>query len=278
MPDLFGGLQRAIDNFLNGRGLGGALQFVGLILAAVVAGLAAEWLVNRVAYRWRPQTSDLQPVTLKETLRALSLRLFLDLVGLIAFALIAGLVIGQVMSSQMDQFIAWSFVFELIIMVRLVSVILRFVLAPSHSDLRLVTADDWTARYLHRNLLIVTALISSIYFLIPALARNGVPMGEIRIGWWLNLTVDAWVIYVLWKVRAGITKILVGEDNDITSGERELATWWPSIAIALVFLNWIIIQIIANTGRFDIAGRRKPTPRGRRVSEIGRYGSGRFDE
>ncbi len=252
LPDLFSGLQRAVNNFLNGRGLGGALQFVGLVLAAVLAGLAAEWLVNRAAERWRAQTSRLQPSTLMETLRALSLRLFLDVVGLIAFSLIAGLVIGQVMSAPMDQFIAWSFVFQLIIIVRLVSIILRFVLAPSRPDLRLVTADDWTARYLHRNLLIVAALFGSIGFLIPALARNGIPMGELRIGWWLNLAAYAWVIYVVWNVRAGMTKLLIGEDDEVTPGTRKLATWWPLIAMALVFLNWVIIQIIAIAGRFDL--------------------------
>ncbi len=252
LPDLFSGLQRAVNNFLNGRGLGGALQFVGLVLAAVLAGLAAEWLVNRAAERWRAQTSRLQPGTLRETLRALSLRLFLDVVGLIAFALVARVVIGQVMPSQMDQFIAWSFVFQLIIMVRLVSIILRFVLAPSRPDLRLVTADDWTARYLHRNLLIVAALFGSIGFLIPALARNGIPMGELRIGWWLNLAAYAWVIYVVWNVRAGMTKLLIGEDDEVTPGTRKLATWWPLIAMALVFLNWVIIQIIAIAGRFDL--------------------------
>jgi small-conductance mechanosensitive channel len=252
LPELFGGLQKGVNSFLDGRGLGGTLQFVGLILVAVLAGQAAEWLVNRAADRWRAQTRQERHGTLTETLRALSLRLFFDVVGLIAFALAARIVIGLMMSAPMDRFVAWSFVFRLIIMVRFVSVILRFVLAPSRPDLRLVTADDWTARYLHRNLVVVAALIGSIGFLIPALDRNGVPMGELRLGWWLNLAAYAWVIHVIWNARAGISKILVGEDDDATSGTRELAAWWPVIAIALVFLNWVLIEIIADTGRFDL--------------------------
>ena len=250
LPNLFANVQRGVVNFLDGRGFVGALLFIGLILAAVLAGLAAEWLVNRAADRWRAQKSDLQPVTLTETLRALSLRMFLDVVGLIAFALVARIVIGLVMSAPMDQFVAWLFVFRLIIIVRLVSVILRFVLAPSRSDLRLVTADDWTARYLHRNLLIVAALFGSIYFFVPALARNGISMSGL--GWWINLAAYAWVIYVLWNVRAGMTRILIGGDDDVTPGTREFATWWPLIAIALVFLNWIAIEIIINAGRIDL--------------------------
>ena len=252
LPGLLGGIQKGVNNFLNGRGLGGALQFVGLILAAVLAGLAAEWLVNRAADRWRVQTCGSRPGTPTETLRALSLRLFLNLVGLIAFALVARLVITQVMSAPMDQFIAWSFVFRLIIIVRFVSIILRFVLAPTDPDLRLVTADDWTASYVHRNTLIVAALLGSIGFLIPALDGNGVPMGELRLGWWLNLTAYAWAIYVIWNVRAGTTKILIGEAGDIAPGTRQLATWWPGIAIALVILNWMLIEIIANAGRLDL--------------------------
>ena len=252
LPDAFAGVQTGVGNFLNGRGFGGALQFVGLILAAVLAGLAAEWLANRAAERWRPQTNGSQPGTLTETLRALSLRLFMDFVGLIAFALVARLVITQMMSAPMDRFVAWLFVFQLIIMVRLVAVIARFVLAPSDPELRLVTADDWTARYLHRNLLIVAALLASIGFLVPALARNGIPMGELRIGWWLNLIAYAWVIQVIWNARAGITSILIGGDDDVTPGTREFAKWCPTIAITLVFLNWILIEIILNVGRFDL--------------------------
>jgi hypothetical protein len=41
LPNLFSGLQKGVANFLDGRGFGGGLQFVGLILAAVLAGLAA---------------------------------------------------------------------------------------------------------------------------------------------------------------------------------------------------------------------------------------------
>jgi hypothetical protein len=252
LPDLFGGVRRGVDTFLAGRGLGGALQFVGLIIAAILAGLAAEWLVNRVGDKWRPQKSDVHPGTLTETLQALSVRLFFDLVGLIAFALVVRIAIGMVMSAPMDQFIAWSFVLRLIIMVRFVSVILRFVLAPSNPDLRLVTADDWTARYLHRNLLIVAALIGLIGFLIPALAKNGIPMGELRLGWWLNLVAYAWVIYTIWMARDGITRILIGEGDDISPGMRHCASWWPHIAIALVVLNWVLIEIIASAGRFDL--------------------------
>jgi len=189
LPELFGGLQKGVNNFLDGRGFGGGLQFAGLIIAAVVAGLAAEWLANRAADRWRAQINDLQPSTLTETLRALSLQFFFDLVGLIAFALAARIVIGLVMSASIDRFVAWSFVFQLIIMVRFVSVILRFFLAPSRPDLRLVTTDDWSASYLHRNLVIVAAFIGSVGFLVPALVRNGVPAGEgeLLIAWWLNL-------------------------------------------------------------------------------------------
>ena len=252
LPVLFAGVQTGVSNFLNGRGLGGALQFLGLILAAVLAGLAAEWLANRAAEKWRPKTSGSRPGTLTETLSVLSLRLFFELLGLIAFALAARLVITQVMTAPMDRFVAWSFVFRLIIMVRFVSIILRFVLAPANSDLRLVSADDRVARFLHRNLLIVAALIGSIGFLIPALARNGIPMGELRLGWWLNLAAYAWVIYVIWTVRAGMTKLLIGGDDDVTPGTREFARWCPMIAIALVILNWIIIEIIANSGRFDL--------------------------
>ncbi len=252
LPHSFAGVQAGVVSFLDGRGLGGALKFIGLILAAVLAGLAAEWLVNRAADRWRPQTSHVQPGTLMETLHALSLRFFLDVVGLIAFALAARIVIGLVMSAPMDRFVAWLFVFQLIIVVRLVSIIVRFIVAPSDPDLRLVSADDWTARYVYRNSLIVAALIGSIGFLIAALPQVGVPIGEIGIGWWLNLTVYAWVIYVIWKVRAGMAKILIGNDDDVTPGTREFATWWPAISIALVFLNWVLIEIIINAGRFDL--------------------------
>jgi small-conductance mechanosensitive channel len=252
LPHSFAGVQAGVVSFLDGRGLGGALLFIGLILAAVAAGLAAEWLVNRAAERWRAQTSGLQPVTLKETLHALSLRFFLDVVGLIAFALAARIVIGLVMSAPMDRFVAWLFVFQLIIVVRLVSIFVRFIVAPSDPDLRLVTADDWTARYVYRNSLIVAALIGLIGFLVAALPQVGVPISGIGIGWWLNLTAYAWVIYVIWKIRAGMAKILIGNDDDVTPGTREFATWWPAIAIALVFLNWVVIEIIIDAGRFDL--------------------------
>jgi moderate conductance mechanosensitive channel len=252
LPRLAGGLTTGASNFLHGRGFGGAIQFILFLLLSVLAGLAAEWLLRRSAGRWLQDKSRLQSGENAEKLRAQSYRALVDLAGLVLFTAVARIVISHIMSVPMDRLVAWSFVLQVIVLIRFTSIVFRFFLAPSQPELRLVSADDDTARFIHRNVLVVAGLAGAIQFLVPALDQNGVPMGELWLGWWLNLIAYIWTIVVIWKARAGVTRILIGDEKEAVAGSHKLDIWWPTISIALVILNWVVIEIIANAGRYDL--------------------------
>ncbi|MGI9509155.1 MAG: hypothetical protein ACR2QJ_07390, partial [Geminicoccaceae bacterium] len=88
LPDLWSGQTQSIRTFVSTYGAQGITRLLGTLLAAILAGLAAEWLINRLAQRWRAEVETRKaPEGLGEALRLLGLRLLLDIIGLIVFAL-----------------------------------------------------------------------------------------------------------------------------------------------------------------------------------------------
>ncbi len=60
----------------------------------------------------------------------------------------------------------------------------------------------------------------------------------------VGLLLHAWIVYITWRARGGLTSILLGDDSAQTSGLERMASWWPKVSMILVSLNWLTQQLL----------------------------------
>ncbi len=252
LPDLAGGIRQGTLNWLNDRTISEILLLFGKFALLVLIALAAETLARMAAHRWRSEIETRRARSLWETVQTLVLRFFLDVVGIVVFALVLLWLIERTIVSASDQQLFSSFTTAIVITVRLTLAASRFCLAPNRPLLRLVAIDDHWARWLYRHCGGVALIMGLLNFIIPALANNGVPMGQLRLGFWLNLTLYVYLAWMVWTARHAISTIIRGGDDSLTSSENKLASLWPGIALALILINWLLVETIVSLQRFDL--------------------------
>ena len=172
-----------------------------------------------------------RPETLPDQLKTLSLRLVLELSGLIGFvvlsALCARLIVATPAGSNAHPIFpahghphptpdqrpsCGSFS------------------GPARPDLRLVAADDWTARFVFHGLVGLAVIIGVGFFFLGLFERSAMAVNE-TFRFWVSLIVVAWIIYVTWRARQGLTAIIKGDEDNLTSGLERMAVWWPTVSI-----------------------------------------------
>lgn len=252
LPTMLSGLGTAVHAFVEPRGAGGVLLMFAIMIGAILVGLVAEAAVTRIAGKWRRQIARTQtPDGLKQTLVLLAKRFLLDIVGLLAFFLVTRLVI-EVAMPAIDRLIAPVFMVNLIVIPRLLAAISRFLLAPSRPDLRLVYADDWTARYLYRNGVAVSVLIGMSAVLVEFQRHYGVAPGDIKTGFWMSLAAYIWLIVMCVQARQGLTSMLLGGDDHASPVEQLLARIYPWLAVVMIAFTWLLVEMLIANNRFDL--------------------------
>jgi moderate conductance mechanosensitive channel len=247
VPELISGQGLVLENFSNRFEYGGMLKMFGFVLLALIAGLAAERLTMLIIKRWqRPETGE-EGESLWATVTFLFRRFCRELLGLVVFYVVLRTVGRQILSPEALSF-AGPFVFYLIWIPRLGAAISRFVLAPARSDLRLVNISDKWAKYLHRNLIGLFLLGGFTLFIVGFNVANGLPMGETRLGFWLNTFVHLYVIVIAWRAREGLTDMMLGTDPDRSEFDVRVAKIYPYLAIGVSVIMWLLVEIIVYAG------------------------------
>jgi len=237
------------------------LRLLGTLAAAILIGLAAEWLVNRFAQRWRNEIETRHASdNLGKALRLLGLRLLLDVIGLVVFALVSRAVVINFLPPNEVE-IGRIVMINLIMVPRLMAAMSRFLIAPTRPDLRIVHTDDLSARYLHRHWIGLGILMGFMIFIIAFNEMNGVPAGETRLGFWLNLAVHIYIIIIAVRARRGLTMMLMGPEGDATPMEQRVARAYPWFVVAVSVVTWLVVEFIVSLQRFDllIGGRHYVT-------------------
>jgi len=163
---LLTGMQRGFARFFEPRGWSGVWTLVGFTVLAIVLGFIAEFIIDRALRAWRGQIVTLQANTLGQTLKLLIKRAFFDTIGLITFYFVTRFALQTFLSAEppdhdgsvrhySDALIASTFVSALIVTPRVLLAISRFLSAPFQPELRLIHTDDWTARFLYRQQIII---------------------------------------------------------------------------------------------------------------------------
>ena len=252
LPLVRDGLARSFREFMAEREVQDVLRLLGTLAAAILIGLAAEWLVNRLAQRWRDEIETRRASdNLGEALRLLGLRLLLDVIGLVVFALVSRTVVINFLPPHEVE-IGRIVMINLIMIPRLMAAMSRFLLAPTRPDLRIVHTDDESARYLHRHWIGLGILMGFMIFITGFNEMNGVPLGETRLGFWLNLAVHIYIIFIAIKAQHGLTQMLMGPKDEATHMEQRVARAYPWFVVAVSVVTWLVVEFIVSLERFDL--------------------------
>ena len=247
LPALFTGIFAGIGALFAGSVAGPVHILIGSIALILAAGFAAEFLVNRIFAAKREKIQSREPESLFETVKLVSTRAGLDLGGLIVFAVVAVIVGRLAVLDPVTRAFALQAVFWIVFLPRLVAALLRFALAPHRRELRLVTADDATAKSLYRNFTTLFAVVGVAFFV-----RNVMQAADVDAGgtfrFFIGFAVNAWIIAVIWKARHGLISIILGDEEDPTSGLERMALFWPYFSMVFIAFNWLLVQVTASMG------------------------------
>ncbi|MEX2519219.1 MAG: mechanosensitive ion channel family protein [Paracoccaceae bacterium] len=248
VPQLLSSQARAVEGFRARLGQGGGVGILLAIAAAIAAGLAAEFVANRLiaGARAREETTT-GAQSFGAVLRILVKRLAIDLCGLLVFFLVGRAVLLAIISEEARPFAA-AIVTNVVLMPRFGVAISRFILAPRRANLRLVHADDATARFLHRHQAGLLIWVGFALALVTLNTLSGVRMGETQIGFWLNTVIHVYLIWIIWAARDGLRRIMRGADPDVTPIEARVAHSYPAYGITVVALTWVLTNAIAGLG------------------------------
>ena len=233
VPETLVGIWRGVGSIFAGREIGNTFIFLLLTTLVIIVGLAVEKLFDRAFAMKREEIRKTTPESLLETLKLLSIRALIE-IGDVALFTIAALITTRILfSNPTDLFIVSMLVLKAILIFRIVSAVLKFILAPVRTDLRLVSTDDWTARYVYRHFSAIAGFLGFAFFLLAVSEGNGIEISD-SFRFWISVTANLWIIGVTWKARKGLTSIILGDETILTPGLERMAVWWPPISIAII--------------------------------------------
>ena len=244
-PTMISGQYQIFRLFFESLGPNGLLKLFLAFLIAICAGLLIEFFVRALTRKWRATVDESvsSKHSLQETLKLLSLRFLLDLSGLLAFIILTQIVLRH-LTDPSAQFIMHHVLWNLILIPRLFSVVLRFVLAPKRPDLRLIHTTDSSAAFLHRHLVSMAFLIGLTLSILDLKTVPGAFEIDSPIGFWFNLIIHLYFLFIAWRSRHTLIDIINGKYDDATAMEKRVARLYPYYALLVIVCSWTLVEIL----------------------------------
>lgn len=230
----------------------GVFQFFFSVVLLIAAGLAVEALFRRFTSDVRQRIDATPDNGLGGKLCSLILRSVLDFLSIAAFAVGSVGSFVLIESSVGSRRFVTTYVL-LAVVVRLLSIVSRFLLSPRAPRLRLVKLSDGDATSLHRWFLWVFGVGAFSLLTLSFLNSRGIT-GEtaIMLRGAMSIVVAVLIVVFIWRQRHPVAKFIRGgmsSDEAKTSGtaavrlHAQLADVWHILATAYVAGIWVF-----NTG------------------------------
>ena len=259
IPMIWDNQVRSFSTFYDRLGWNGIVFMLTVMALAVAVGLLAEAVFRRLTRNWVESAGAAGgEKNLRQTLMFLAKRLTADIVAVIIFWRVAewaGPQIGwQLAPSMLGDPRVFAAIgayiggiwWWLIVVPRFAAAFVRFLLAPKRPEYRLMVTDQWSAEFIMRHQIGFALLFGFTVWILQFNQLNGVPVGESRLGFWLNLALHIYFAWSTWKGREGLSMMARGGDPDISPTEAKAARIYPWFIIGLVILMWWVIEIIAS--------------------------------
>lgn len=255
LPQLFSSQAKVFSTFYERIGQGtGLLALLGYMVLVFGAGALAEIAFRRFTKNWRIlPPADADDMQLREVVQLLVQRLTTQVASVVIFVIVSRAV-GQVILPATFLPIVALIGPYLIGFPRLALAIAFFFMAPMNPEYRLLNVDRPTARAFCRHQFWLALLIGFSGAVTIFNDMHGLPIGEARLGFWLNLGMHIYLVWLIWTYRAGATSMMRGFHKDVSPMEDRIARAYPYFAIALIIAIWWVINIVVSYGNFELLG------------------------
>lgn len=223
---------------------------VALLLAGMLAiGWGAEQLFGRLAGDVRRRLAGARAGGIAAQAGQLVLRLILDLLTLLVFAVaaVASLFIfyqGHEPTRQLAMAVLAG-----VLMVRLAALAARFLLAPRDAASRLLSFDDAAARRLQGGVVGLAVIYAAGEMGLGLLQLWGLPEDlRLLLSMAVALVFVGFFLRVVWQNRADIGALIRGADAT-SPLRRLLADLWPVLITAYVVIVFLVGSIEALSGK-----------------------------
>ena len=255
LPKLFTGQARSFATFYEKIGHGtGLLILLGYMFLVFGAAALAEIAFRRVTRGWHIlPPADLNNMTLRETLQLLTQRFGTQVVAVLIFVLVARMVSMLILPETLFPFVQLVGIY-LVGFPRLMLAIAFFFFAPQNPEYRLLNVNTPTAKAFCLHQYLIGLLLGLTGAILLFNGMNGVPRGEIRLGFWLNLALHVYLVWLLWTYRAATVDMMRGSDPHVTPAEARIARIYPYFAIVVVIAIWWIVNMVVSYRNFALLG------------------------
>ncbi|MEM6988257.1 MAG: mechanosensitive ion channel family protein, partial [Pseudomonadota bacterium] len=251
VPILFTKQSEAFRTFFNTHGSEQLGRFVLSFVALIAIAFAAEWLFRLfIARRLTMPETVSETQTLRDTVSLLLARLFRDVAGVFVFIFVARQVAPMIIP---DAFLTYASLIgtHLIAIPRIAAALARFLMAPKLPAFRLVSGSDRAAKGAVFHMFWFAMLVGISTVLLNFNQLNGVPLGETRLGFWLNLAVHVYVAWAVWRYWDDMIIMMRGS-GEVTPMEARVARAFPGFAIAVSIGTWWVVNILVSYKNFAL--------------------------
>ena len=256
---------RQLESFSNFyQNIGGATGLWAMFASmamGIAAGLIAERLFLRLTRRWHEDNTRGDTHNLGQTVNFLFKRLCSDLFGVLVFFFVAERA-GEFLSSLVfsADYAPWEKIVPYIWLIWVYFIVVprigaafgRFVMAPRRPEHRIMPATDQFAWFAYYNQIGLPLLMSFSIAIIEFNVLSGVPMGETRLGFWLNLAVHAYIVVLAFWGWDGWVQMARGWEPELTRTEDWAARNYPWFCIGVSVGTWLLVNIIVSYGAFEL--------------------------
>ena len=249
-PSIAGNAAAALRTFQAERGDAGPWRVPGTLILCLLAGLAAVLGARRLVRDTEARLDRRRPTNLWSRIGIVTGRFLVQGAQWIAFLAAAHAVNALVNSAMPADGTVVRYVIRSLALTWFAVMVARFVLAPTRPHLRLCAVDDRTAWFLTWRIGLIfgwSAFGSSLLMWTWEFAR---PLGEGSLGFWISVIFHGLMALTIWQARAGITGMVLGRGEHGPAWSR-FAALWPTIAIVLVVLQWLVVELFAATGNLE---------------------------
>ncbi len=242
----------AIEKLTEGRDKTQLLWIFLAMAMMLTVGIGAEWVFRRATKRVRQQLEQIDVGGFLARFGYLCLRILLDLLAIAVFALATAACFFFMYEGHgptRDVLITY---FAAVIIVRLSSLISRFLLAPAAPALRIIPLDDSNARYVHKCVVGFTVLASFGLLTSALLQILGLDQALHRLLLlMLGLVAVVTLATMIWYSRHGIADVIRGgPKHEAVAGQaqRLFAEIWHLLMIAYVIGIYVSVTIALLAG------------------------------
>lgn len=251
LPEIPSVLATSLERQLEGRPMSSAYTILLYIALAMAAGLVAAAITARFLRAQIETTAQATDASLKQIIFLLLKRLTLQLSVLLAYFVVASLVVFILFMDNASDMKAATLTIITSAFVWLVWILARLAFAPRRPDLRLCPVDDTTARFLTNRSVAVASILAIGDALFRWTSHFGFADERTGIAFWGVTTAYALTVATIWSARKAITGMLIHASEGESETWNRIANIWPGLAIFIVIAQWVIAAALVATGHAE---------------------------